>query len=251
MRLRIARRELTEHAAELAVSSRAGSHRAHHHARGSAAARRSLRGAAAGRRDDQPARRRRATRARCSTSRCRRARTSSRSRRELAGIRRRSWPATRRWRARCRTRRFRRRRKRAVVEELLSRSPVDTAAGAHAARCSPSAIGWRCCPDLADAFRARLMDHQQVVRAEVTTAVALPADRVVGAASRGWRRRPAGRCSSRRASIRRSSAARSRASAARSTTAASRRSWQKTETEAGRSGHGRGLTTRRHTLKNR
>ena len=34
-------------------------------------------------------------------------------------------------------------------------------------------------PDLADArIRSRLMDHQQVVRAEVTTAVALPADRV-------------------------------------------------------------------------
>ena len=33
-------------------------------------------------------------------------------------------------------------------------------------------------PDLADAFRSRLMDHQQVVRAEVTTAMELPADRV-------------------------------------------------------------------------
>ena len=33
-------------------------------------------------------------------------------------------------------------------------------------------------PDFADAFRSRLMDHQQVVRAEVTTAMELPADRV-------------------------------------------------------------------------
>ena len=32
--------------------------------------------------------------------------------------------------------------------------------------------------DFADAFRSRLMDHQQVVRAEVTTAMELPADRV-------------------------------------------------------------------------
>ena len=33
-------------------------------------------------------------------------------------------------------------------------------------------------PDLASVYRERLMDHQQVVRAEVTTAAALPADRV-------------------------------------------------------------------------
>jgi F-type H+-transporting ATPase subunit delta len=32
-------------------------------------------------------------------------------------------------------------------------------------------------PDLADAYRSRLMDHQLVVRAEVTTAVPLPEDR--------------------------------------------------------------------------
>ena len=44
------------------------------------------------------------------------------------------------------------------------------------------------------------MDHQQVVRAEVTTAVALPPDRVA-ALQQGIARRPAGRCSSRRGSI--------------------------------------------------
>ena len=82
-------------------------------------------------------------------------------------------------------------------------------------------------PELAAAFRARLMDHQKVVRAEVTTAIALPADRVAALQQRpGAGDRPR-RCSSRRASIRRSSAAWSRASAARSTTAASRRSCEK------------------------
>ena len=33
-------------------------------------------------------------------------------------------------------------------------------------------------PELAEAYRSRLMDHQQIVRATVTTAVALPPDRV-------------------------------------------------------------------------
>jgi len=33
-------------------------------------------------------------------------------------------------------------------------------------------------PDLLEAYRSRLMDHQKVVRAEVTSAVALPPDRV-------------------------------------------------------------------------
>ncbi len=33
-------------------------------------------------------------------------------------------------------------------------------------------------PDLSQAFRERVMDHQHVVRAQVTTAVALPPDKV-------------------------------------------------------------------------
>jgi F-type H+-transporting ATPase subunit delta len=33
-------------------------------------------------------------------------------------------------------------------------------------------------PDLLEAYRSRLLDHQKVVRADITSAVALPADRV-------------------------------------------------------------------------
>ena len=59
-------------------------------------------------------------------------------------------------------------RKRAVVEALLSRTLLLLADRDRLALL----------PDVSDAFRSRLMDHQQVVRAEVTTAIELPADRV-------------------------------------------------------------------------
>ena len=68
-------------------------------------------------------------------------------------------------------------RKRGVIEQLLALSPVSPVVSrillllADRDRLVLLA-------DLADAYRARLMDHQQVVRAEVTTAVALPPDRV-------------------------------------------------------------------------
>ena len=68
-------------------------------------------------------------------------------------------------------------RKRAVVEALLSRSPVNEML-ARTLRLLADRDRLMLLPDLAAAFRSRLMDHQQVVRAEVTTAMALPADRV-------------------------------------------------------------------------
>ena len=68
-------------------------------------------------------------------------------------------------------------RKRAVLEQLLSLSPVNQILSRVllllADRDRLALI-----PDLAEAYRSRLMDHQQVVRAQVTTAVALPDDRV-------------------------------------------------------------------------
>lgn len=69
-------------------------------------------------------------------------------------------------------------RKRAVVEALLSRagdllSPIAKLLLLLADRDRLVLL-----PELADAYRNRLMDHQNVVRAEVVTAEALPEDRV-------------------------------------------------------------------------
>jgi F-type H+-transporting ATPase subunit delta len=68
-------------------------------------------------------------------------------------------------------------RKRAVLEQLLSLSAVHPILSrillllADRDRLALLA-------ELAEAYRSRLMDHQQIVRAHVTTAVALPPDRV-------------------------------------------------------------------------
>jgi len=69
-------------------------------------------------------------------------------------------------------------RKRAVIEQLL----------AHAGKVSPvlsklllllaDRDRLALLPDLAAAYEQRLMDHARIVRAELTTAVPLPADRV-------------------------------------------------------------------------
>jgi F-type H+-transporting ATPase subunit delta len=69
-------------------------------------------------------------------------------------------------------------RKRAVVEELVSRAgdllgPVAKLLLLLAERDRLVLL-----PGLADAYRSRLMDHQNVVRAEVVTAEALPEDRM-------------------------------------------------------------------------
>jgi len=68
-------------------------------------------------------------------------------------------------------------RKRAVVEALLAHSPVN-AMLSRTLLLLADRDRLALLPDVADAFRSRLMDHQQVVRAEVTTAMELPADRV-------------------------------------------------------------------------
>ena len=68
-------------------------------------------------------------------------------------------------------------RKRAVVEHLLSLSPVSPILS-RVLLLLADRDRLTLLPDLADAFRSRLMDHQQIVRARVTTAVTLPADRV-------------------------------------------------------------------------
>jgi F-type H+-transporting ATPase subunit delta len=68
-------------------------------------------------------------------------------------------------------------RKRAVVEQLLSLSPVNPILS-RVLLLLADRDRLVLLPDLAEAYRSRLMDHQQIVRARVTTAVELPADRV-------------------------------------------------------------------------
>jgi len=69
-------------------------------------------------------------------------------------------------------------RKRALMTELLSRigavSPVLSKLLVLLAERDRLVL----LPDLAAAYRDKVLDHRRVVRAEVTTAVALPADRV-------------------------------------------------------------------------
>jgi F-type H+-transporting ATPase subunit delta len=68
-------------------------------------------------------------------------------------------------------------RKRAVMEQLLARSPV-TPVLSKLLLLMADRDRLTLLPELADAFRVRLMEHHRVVRAEVTTAVPIPADRV-------------------------------------------------------------------------
>jgi F-type H+-transporting ATPase subunit delta len=68
-------------------------------------------------------------------------------------------------------------RKRAVVEQLLERSPVVLPLG-RLLLLLADRDRLIVLEDLTAAFRERVMDYQQVVRAEVTTAINLPADRV-------------------------------------------------------------------------
>jgi F-type H+-transporting ATPase subunit delta len=67
-------------------------------------------------------------------------------------------------------------RKRGVVEELLARSPVSTPL-ARLLLLLADRDRLALLPDLAEAFHERLLDHQQVVRAEITTAAPLAGDR--------------------------------------------------------------------------
>ncbi len=69
-------------------------------------------------------------------------------------------------------------RKRGVIEQLVAQQPV-TPAVARLLLMLAERDRLALLDDLTQAFRERVMDHQQVVRAEVTTAIALPPDRVV------------------------------------------------------------------------
>jgi F-type H+-transporting ATPase subunit delta len=69
-------------------------------------------------------------------------------------------------------------RKRAVVEQLLARAGTLQPALSKLLLLLADRDRLGLLPDLAEAFESRLMDYQKVVRAEVITAVTLPADRV-------------------------------------------------------------------------
>jgi len=68
-------------------------------------------------------------------------------------------------------------RKRGVIEQLLSLNPL-TSVVARTLLLLAERDRLILLPELARAYETRLMDHHQVVRAEVTTAVPLPADRL-------------------------------------------------------------------------
>jgi F-type H+-transporting ATPase subunit delta len=68
-------------------------------------------------------------------------------------------------------------KKKAVMEQLLERSPV-TPVLSRLLLLMAERDRLMLLPELAQAYRVRLMEHQQVVRAEVTTAIPLPPDRV-------------------------------------------------------------------------
>lgn len=69
-------------------------------------------------------------------------------------------------------------RKRAVVEQLLARSGGISPILAKLLLLLAERDRLALIPDIASAYETRLMDHAQVVRAEVTTAVPLSDDRV-------------------------------------------------------------------------
>lgn len=69
-------------------------------------------------------------------------------------------------------------RKRAVIEELIARTGAMTPALAKLLLLLAERERFILLPLVAAAYRVRLLDHAQVVRAEVTTATPLPPDRV-------------------------------------------------------------------------
>jgi F-type H+-transporting ATPase subunit delta len=68
-------------------------------------------------------------------------------------------------------------RKRAIVEQLLERNPLSPPV-ARLLTLLAERDRLTVLDDLTRAFRERVMDSQQIVRAEVTTAIPLPPDRV-------------------------------------------------------------------------
>jgi F-type H+-transporting ATPase subunit delta len=69
-------------------------------------------------------------------------------------------------------------RKRAVVEQLIAKTGNLQAAVAKLLLLLAERDRLAIVPDVAEAFENRLLDHQNVVRAEVVTAIDLPPDRV-------------------------------------------------------------------------
>lgn len=69
-------------------------------------------------------------------------------------------------------------RKRAVVEQLLARGGSVTPVVSKLLLLLADRDRLALVPEIATAYEARLMEHAKVVRAELTTAVAIPADRV-------------------------------------------------------------------------
>ena len=67
-------------------------------------------------------------------------------------------------------------RKRGVIEQLLAHSPQTPVVG-RTLLLLADRDRLVLLTELAEAFRSRLMDYRQIVRADVTTAVELPADR--------------------------------------------------------------------------
>lgn len=68
--------------------------------------------------------------------------------------------------------------KRAIIEQLLARAGAGSPFVGKLLTLLADRDRLILLPDIAAAYQERLMQHAQVVRAEVTTAVALPADRV-------------------------------------------------------------------------
>ena len=69
-------------------------------------------------------------------------------------------------------------RKRAVVEQLLASAGTVEPVVAKTLLMLAERDRLALLPDVADVFDSRVMDHQNVVRAEIVTAAALPAERV-------------------------------------------------------------------------
>jgi F-type H+-transporting ATPase subunit delta len=69
-------------------------------------------------------------------------------------------------------------RKRGVVDQLLQRAGTPSPVVAKLLQLLADRDRLSLLPDIGAAYRARLMEHEQVIRVELVTAVALPADRI-------------------------------------------------------------------------
>ena len=69
-------------------------------------------------------------------------------------------------------------RKRALIEELVSRDGSRSSIVSKLLLMLAERDRFMLLPGITEAYRQRLMDHAQIVRAEVTTAIAMPADRL-------------------------------------------------------------------------